>query len=63
MELPHLLEVTDEIATSLRFPMELDETLNVITAAAGEAVPGIEFASISITGKDGRIQTLTPTDK
>ncbi|GAB2646978.1 GAF and ANTAR domain-containing protein [Kribbella swartbergensis] len=63
MELPYLLEVMNEVSTSLRFPMDVDDTLQVITAGAAEAVPGIDFVSISITGKDGRIQTLAPTDE
>jgi hypothetical protein len=62
MELPYLLEVMEGVSRSLRLPMDVDETLSVITAGAAEAVPGIDFVSISITGKDGRIQTLAPTD-
>ncbi|MGW7680846.1 GAF and ANTAR domain-containing protein [Kribbella sp. NPDC054772] len=53
----------NEVSASLSFPMDLDETLEVITAGAAEAVPNIDFASISITGKDGRIETLAPTDE
>lgn len=63
MELPYLLEVMNDVSAKLRFPMELDETLAVITAGAAEAVPGVDFVSISITGKDGRIHTVAPTDE
>ncbi|WBQ08372.1 GAF and ANTAR domain-containing protein [Kribbella sp. CA-293567] len=63
MELPYLLEVMEDVSTSLRFPMDLDDTLGVITAGAAESVPGVDFVSISITGKDGRIHTLAPTDE
>jgi hypothetical protein len=62
MELPYLLEVMDDVAAALRFPINLDDTLGVITTGAAEAVPGVDFASISITGKDRQIQTLAPTD-
>lgn len=62
-DLPYVLDVMDKVAASLRFPMNLDETLSVITAGAADAVPGIDFASISITGRDGRIRTLAPTDE
>jgi GAF domain-containing protein len=62
MELSDLLAVMDEVAASLRFPIDLEDTLLRITAGAAEAVPGIDHASISITGKDGRIETLAPTD-
>lgn len=63
MELPYLLEVMSEVSASLRFPIDVDDTLRVITAGATEAVPGVDFASLSITGRDGRIQTLAPTDQ
>ncbi|ONI78315.1 transcription antitermination regulator [Kribbella sp. ALI-6-A] len=62
MGLSELLRVMDELAAGLRLPMDLDETLWMITVGAVEAVPGIDHASISITGKDGLIQTLAPTD-
>ncbi len=58
------LEIADamaEVAASLRAPMELEETLGVITRVAAETIPGIVEASISITTKDGQIETLAPT--
>jgi hypothetical protein len=57
-----LSEVMDQVAESLRFPIDLDETLTVITTGAAVAVPGIEYASISITRQDGCIETLAPTE-
>lgn len=62
MEPAELLGVMDQVAESLQFPIDLDETLSVITAGAVAAVPGIEYASISLTSRDGRIETLAPTD-
>ncbi|WP_433014860.1 GAF and ANTAR domain-containing protein [Kribbella sp. CA-294648] len=50
-----------EVAASLQAPMELEETLTVITRVAAETIPGIVEASISITTKEGRIETLAPT--
>jgi transcriptional regulator with GAF, ATPase, and Fis domain len=61
-ELPKLLHIMDQTAAALRYPIDLDDTLATITASAIEAVPGVDHASISITGKDGLIQTLAPTD-
>jgi hypothetical protein len=60
---PELIGVMERVAASLAFPMDLDETLEEITTGAVAAVPGIDHASISITSKDGRIQTLAPTDE
>jgi hypothetical protein len=62
MELTELIDVMEQVAVSLRYPMELEDTLAAITLGAIQAVPGIEHASISITGKDGQIKTLVPTD-
>ncbi|MDX6308483.1 MAG: hypothetical protein QOI06_1529 [Nocardioidaceae bacterium] len=42
--------------------MDLPETLDRITAAAREVVPGVDQASISIRHPDGRLQTVAPTD-
>ncbi|MFG1815517.1 hypothetical protein ACGFIF_17245 [Kribbella sp. NPDC049174] len=49
---------------SRRFLIFVDETLEHITqGAAVRAVPGITCASISVTTRDGKIQTLAPTDE
>jgi GAF domain-containing protein len=52
----------DGVALSLRFPMDVEETLQGITAAVVAATPSLDHASISITAKDGKIETLAPTD-
>jgi hypothetical protein len=41
--------------------MDLDATLELITRSAADTIPGIVEASISITTKNGEIQTLAPT--
>lgn len=59
------LEVADAmsaVAAALQLPIDLDETLNLITRCAADTVPGVCEASISITARDGRIETLAPTD-
>jgi hypothetical protein len=61
MERTDLIGVMEQVALSLRYPMDVAGALQAITHGAAEAVPGIEQASVSITGKDGRIQTLAPT--
>ncbi|MEU0095590.1 GAF and ANTAR domain-containing protein [Kribbella sp. NPDC006257] len=62
MELDELIGVVNEVAASLQLPMDLEATLDRITRSAAEATPGIDHASISVTTKGGRIQTLAPTD-
>ena len=56
-----IAEAMAEVAAALKAPMDLDETLNLITRSAADTIPGIVEASISITAKDGRIKTLAPT--
>jgi hypothetical protein len=63
MEFPELVAVMDRVAVSLRFPIFVDETLVQITRGAVRAVPGIDWASLSVTSRDGKIQTLAPTDE
>jgi hypothetical protein len=62
MELHRLVEVVNEVAASLELPMDLESTLERITASAADTIPGIDHASISVTAKGGRIQTIAPTD-
>jgi GAF domain-containing protein len=56
-----IAEAMTAVAASLQAPMELEETLAVITRVAAETIPGIVEASISVTTKEGRIETLAPT--
>jgi hypothetical protein len=51
-----------QVAASLQVPLELDETLGLITRSATETIPDVDEASVSITTHDNRIETLAPTD-
>ena len=44
-------------------PGDLDHTLSGITAAAVEALPDTDYASITILHSDGRLETAAPTDE
>jgi GAF domain-containing protein len=39
-----------------------DDSLETLTAAARDTVPGAEFASITVVNEDGTVETLAPTD-
>jgi GAF domain-containing protein len=43
-------------------PGDLDHTLSQITAAAVEVLPGVAFASITISHADDTLETAAPTD-
>jgi ANTAR domain len=44
-------------------PGDLDHTLEQITAAAVEVLPGVYYASITVMHGDGRLDTHAPTDQ
>jgi hypothetical protein len=43
-------------------PGDLDHTLEQITAAAVEVLPGVHYASITVKHADDRLETAAPTD-
>jgi hypothetical protein len=63
MDRQNLITVMTDVADSLRLPIDLDATLDRITRSAADTIPGIDHASLSVTSKDGQIQTLAPTDQ
>ncbi|TCC44384.1 ANTAR domain-containing protein [Kribbella pittospori] len=56
-----LLDLAQQLARTLT-PGDLDHTLSRITAAAVEALPDTDYASITILHVDGRLETVAPTD-
>jgi GAF domain-containing protein len=57
-----VLQAARRLRETLR-PGALDETLEQITAAAVEVLPGVEYASITVAHSDGRVETVAPTDE
>jgi hypothetical protein len=57
-----LLNLAQRLVETLT-PGDLDHTLSRITAAAVEALPETEYASITILHADGRLETVAPTDE
>ncbi|HEU4948343.1 MAG TPA: GAF and ANTAR domain-containing protein [Kribbella sp.] len=57
----HLARVMTEVAASLQTPMELSETLELITRAAADTIPGVDEVSVSVTTREQKIETLAPT--
>lgn len=56
-----LAAVMTRVAASLRVPMKLDDALRLIADSAVDTIPGVDEASVSVTTRDGRIDTLAPT--
>ena len=51
-----------QLAETIGSPFSLPDALNVLTAGAVDAIPGADFASISVRHSDGRLETLAATD-
>lgn len=62
MDVTRLFDAMETVAASPRFPIEQDDAVAMITSSAVEVIDSVDHASISVTTKDGRIQTLAPTD-
>jgi hypothetical protein len=58
-----LAAVMTEVAATLAGPLGLDKTLDYVLSCVLDTVPGITQASLSVTTRDGRIETLAPTDE
>ncbi|TDU88289.1 GAF domain-containing protein [Kribbella voronezhensis] len=58
-----LAAVMTAAAAALKAPIDLGKTLEHLLASVVETVPGVDQASLSITTRDGRIETLAPTDE
>lgn len=50
-------------AKDIHAPRSLEDTLSAIVRAAQETVPGFDHVGISISHRDGRIETLAGTDQ
>ncbi|MFK4088219.1 GAF and ANTAR domain-containing protein [Kribbella sp. NPDC020789] len=62
VESQSLLTAIEEVGAALSLPIDLETSLSRITRSAVETIPGIDYASISVTARDGAIETLAPTD-
>jgi GAF domain-containing protein len=56
-----LVEAAEELAATLS-PMDLDHTLDRVTTAAVEALPDVDYASITVRHEDGTLETVATTD-
>jgi len=52
-----------EAAKAIHSPRTLDETLRAIVEAAQDAVPGMNHVGISLSHRNGKIETLAGTDE
>jgi GAF domain-containing protein len=59
----HIAEALSEAARMMNAPPSLEETLDAITRAALNTVPGFDHVGISITHRDGTIETKSATDQ
>lgn len=61
MDDDRLIQAAEELAATVT-PVDLDRTLGRITSAAVEALPDVDYASITVQRADGSLETVAPTD-
>jgi GAF domain-containing protein len=59
---PDVVEALEEAAHAINGGRSLEETLDAIVHTALRSVPGFDHVGISITHKDGRVETKAATD-
>ncbi len=62
MEVQDLASVMDSVARRVQSRTSLEEALELLVAAVQETVPGADHVSISMTRRNGRIQTVVASD-
>ena len=58
---PDVRTAMHQLAETLNAPSTLPESLLVLTQGAVDAIPGADYASISVRHADGRLETLAAT--
>lgn len=61
MENDNLVAMMERLSQRLS-PGDLERTLEQITEAAVQVLPGVHYANITIRHEDGRLETVAPTD-
>jgi hypothetical protein len=59
---PRVRAAIDDLVQTLRTPRDAADTLRVLTHGAVSAIPGADYASISMRRPDGALETIAPTD-
>jgi GAF domain-containing protein len=57
-----IAQVMADLARAMQEPGEVALTLQAVTACATDSIEGADYASISVRHRDGRLETLAPTD-
>jgi GAF domain-containing protein len=59
---PRITQVMADMARAMEQPGDVALSLQALTACATDTVDGADYASISVRHRDGRLETLAPTD-
>lgn len=59
---PRVRLAMEALAQPLNSPERAAEALDVLTRGAVQAIPGADYASLSVRRADGTLETLAPTD-
>jgi hypothetical protein len=59
---PSVRQAFEDLARWLHEPHDTDATLSMLTSSALDAIPGVDYVSITVVEQRGRPSTLAPTD-
>jgi hypothetical protein len=59
---PRIAQVMADLARAMQQPGDAALTLPALTACATDSIEGADYASIFVRHRDGRLETLAPTD-
>jgi GAF domain-containing protein len=59
---PRITQVMSELARAMQQPRDVASSLEALTACAAESIEGADYASVTVRHRDGRLETLAPTD-
>jgi GAF domain-containing protein len=60
--LPHIAQAMSDLARAMQQPGDGTLSLEALTACATDSIQGADYASVNVRHRDGRLETLAPTD-
>jgi GAF domain-containing protein len=59
---PRVARAMSDLARALQQPRDVALSLEALTACATDSIEGADYASVTVRQRDGRLETLAPTD-
>jgi GAF domain-containing protein len=59
---PRIAQAMSDLARAMQQPGDIALSLEALTVCATESIEGADYASVTVRHRDGRLETLAPTD-